>query len=250
MRRYLMQRMFLIVFVFMTSTGTVLADEIRVLSAGPLEDGLIVIAEAYKAQTGHDVTLETGTTPVVREHLEAGELFDVVIGTRAVVDQAAERGQVDASTAPVVGRVGIGIAVRGGTEVPPVRNSDGLKAFLLSADTVSYNQGSSGVYSQSMIESLGITDDIAAATTQYANGTQVIAHVREGDGRDLGLAPLTEIQANAALGVRMIPLPDEVQNYTAYHAVVGTGAVEPAADFVQFLLNTASREAFVATGVE
>ena len=245
-----MRRMILIVLTALASAGTVQAEEIRVLSAGPLEDGLITIAAAYKVQTGHDVTLETGTTPFMRERLEAGATFDVVIGTRAVVDAAAARGQVDASTAPVVGRVGIGIAVREVIEVPSVQTADDLKEFLLSADTVAYNQGSSGVYSQAMIESLGITDEIAAGTTQYATGTEVIAHVREGETKDLGLAPLTEIQANAGEGIRMVPLPGDVQNYTSYHAVVGTGAVEPAADFVRFLSTSASREAFVATGVD
>ena len=57
-------------------------DEIRVLSAGPLEDALLTIAEDFTAETGHEVVLTTGTTPVVREHLEAGESFDVVIGTQ------------------------------------------------------------------------------------------------------------------------------------------------------------------------
>lgn len=225
-------------------------DEIRVLSAGPLEDALLTIAEDFRSTTGHNIVLTTGTTPVVREHLEAGESFDVVIGTQAVVDEAAARGQVDASTSPEVGRVGVGIAVRNDLEIPAITTVDELRDLLLSADTVAYNQGSSGVYSQSMIEGLGIAEAITEATTRYANGTQVIAHVRDGQGRDLGLAPMTEIQANASEGVRMIPLPDAVQNHTAYHAVVGTDAVDSAADFIQYLLTPESREVFRATGVE
>jgi molybdate transport system substrate-binding protein len=225
-------------------------EEIRVLSAGPFEDGLVQLAETFRADTGHEVTLETGTTPVVREHLESGESFDVVIATQAVVDEAAGRGQVDASTAPVVGRIGVGIAVREGVEVGPVRNADELKALLLSADTVSYNRGSSGVYVQSMIESLEMTEEIADATVRYPSGTEVLAHVREGDGRDLGLAPLTEIQANAPQGVRMIPLPDDVQNYTTYHVVLGTGAGDDAADFARYLTTPAAREVFASTGVD
>jgi molybdate transport system substrate-binding protein len=245
-----MRPMILIVLIAMVSGCAGGADPIRVLSAGPLEDGLVALVAAYKAETGNDVTLETGTTPFVRERLEAGDSFDVVIATRAVVDAAAARGQVDPATAPIVGRVGIGIAIREGIEVPEIRTAADLRAFLLSADTVAYNEGSSGVYSQSMIESLGIAGETAARTTQFASGTQVLAHVREGGGKDLGLAPLTEIQANAGEGIRMIPLPEEVQNYTAYHAVVAAGAVERASDFVRYLTTPAAREAFSATGVE
>jgi molybdate transport system substrate-binding protein len=225
-------------------------EEIRVLSTGPLEDGLLPIIERYSAETGNTVTLETGTTPVVRERLESGDAFDVVIATQAVIDAAAERGQVDDSTTPVVGRVGVGVAVREGVEASVPGSADELRDLLLSAETVAYNLGSSGVYAQSMIESLGITADIADRTIRFDNGTQVMAYVREGQGRDMGLAPLTEIQANTAAGVRMIPLPEEVQNYTAYHAVVGTGAVDAASGFVEFLLTPESREVFTGTGVE
>jgi len=224
-------------------------QEIRLLSTGPLEDGLLPSIERYTAETGNTVTIETGTTPVVRERLESGGSFDVVIATQAVIDAAAARGQVDASNTPVVGRVGIGVAIRDAVEASVPGSAEELVALLLTADTVSYNIGSSGVYAQSMIESLGISQDIANRTIRFDNGTQVIAHVQDGEGRDMGLAPLTEIQANAASGIRMLPLPDDVQNYTAYRAVVGTGAVEAAAAFVEFLLTPEAREAFRATGV-
>ena len=60
-------------------------QEIRLLSTGPLEDGLLPIIERYTAETGNTITLETGTTPVVRGLLESGENFDVVIAAQAVI---------------------------------------------------------------------------------------------------------------------------------------------------------------------
>jgi molybdate transport system substrate-binding protein len=249
MRKHLSRAVVLLGLAAMITACSGEADSIRVLSAGPLEAGLATLAAAYKAETGRVVTIETGTTPVVRERLEAGEMFDVVIATRAVVDAAAARGQLDASGAPEIGRVGIGIAVREGVDVPAAQNAAELKALLLIADSVAYNQGSSGVYVQSMIASLGIAAEISARTTQYANGTQVLTHVREGKGKDLGLAPLTEIQANAPDRIRMIPLPADVQNYTVYYAAVSKGAARSAADFVQFLTTAEARKAFAATAV-
>ncbi len=245
-----MRRLTLTLGLILAIAETASAEEIRLLTAGSLQRGLAVIAELFKAETGHDITIEVGTTPVMTERLESGDMFDIVIGTRAVVDAAAARGQVDDSFAPVVGRVGIGIAVRAAVETDPVRTVEDLEALLLAADSVVYNRGSSGVFSQSMIESLGIGEQIESKTTQYPNGGDVLAHVREGDGMDLGFAPLTEVRANAPDGIGMIALPDEVQNYTSYTAVVGTGAVEPAADFVRFLTTEAARNAFAASGVD
>ena len=247
-----MHRMTLIAGLVLACTGCGTAEEIRLLTAGSFEDALVRIAESYKAETGHDITIETGTTPVMRERLAAGETFDIVIGTSALLEFAAERGQAppDISRAPEVGRVGVGVAVRSAVDVPPVQTPEELEALLLSADTIAYNRGSSGVYVQSMIESLGIAGETASRTTQYDNGTQVLAHVIEGGGRDLGLAPLTEVQANAPNGVVMIPLPDAVQNYNRYSAVAAPGAVAPAADFVRYLTTSTARDALIATGVD
>jgi molybdate transport system substrate-binding protein len=246
----MMRQLILAVLLALVAAGTAGAEEIRVLSAGSLQRGLARIAEAYTARTGHDVTIEVGTTPVMRQRLEAGDSFDVVVAAPAVVESAVERGQLDGPTAVGAARVGIGIGVREGVRIPDVRTVDDLKALLLSADTVVYNRGSSGVYSQSLIESLGITDEIADGTTQYANGGQVVSHVLEGDGMDLGFAPLTELRANESNGLRLIALPDAVQNYTSYQAVVTIGAVEAAADFVRYLTTPEAREAFAATGVD
>lgn len=225
-------------------------QQIRVFSAGSLQRALAPIAEAYTEATGQEVSIEVGTTPVMTERLEAGDMFDVVIATPELINAAAGRGQVDASTGQLVGRVGIGIGVRAGIDAPQLVTVDDLKAFLLSADTVAYNQGSSGVYTRSMIESIGIADQLESKTTQYANGGQVVTHVLEGTGRDVGVAPLPEIRANEANGMQTVRLPDAVQNYTSYQAVVRTGAGESAADFVRYLVAPAARQTFIATGVE
>ena len=249
-----MRRLPLVVLCIAAGTVSLWADEIRVLSVGSLQRGLAPIAETYNAETGHEVTIEFGTTPVVTARLEElgdrGERFDVVIATRTVLEAAAARGQVDLTATPLVGRVGIGMGVRTGVDVPEVRTVDDLKAFLLAADSVVYNRGSSGVKSQSMIETLGITAQIAEGTTQYANGGQVITHVLEGDGIDIGLAPLTEIRFNAPRGLALVALPDAVQNYTSYNAAVTTNAVGSAADFLRHLTTPEVRAALAATGVD
>jgi molybdate transport system substrate-binding protein len=226
------------------------SEQIRVLTAGSLDRALVPIAEAFRAETGHEVSIEVGTTPVMTERLESGEKFDIVIGTGAVVDAAVARGELDASTSQMAGRVGIGIGVRSGVEIPEVETVDELRTLLLEADTVVYNRGSSGVFSQSMIESLGIAEQIADRTTQYANGGQVIAHVLEGEGTDLGFAPLTEVRANAPNGLAMVALPEAVQNYTSYNAVAATNAPESAREFIRYLTTPGARETFAATGVD
>jgi hypothetical protein len=47
-----MRRMTLSILMALAGAGIVRADEIRVLSTGPLEDGLLRLAEEFKAQPG------------------------------------------------------------------------------------------------------------------------------------------------------------------------------------------------------
>ena len=248
MRRWLFAALWLV--VCFTAPATAHAEEIRVLSVGSLQRGLERIAESFTSATGHDVVIEVGTTPVVGERLASGETFDVVIATSAVIAEAASRGLVRRDESRLVGRVGVGIAVRSQVRADDPPGADALRTLLVDADTVAYNRGSSGVYARSMIESLGISDQIRSKVNEYANGGQVLSHVIEGTGVDLGLAPLTEIRANADRGVRLVRLPEAVQNYTSYDAAIGTNAPDAAMAFVRFLATPEARELFADTGVE
>ena len=72
----------------------------------------------------------------------------------------------------------------------------------------------------------------------------------EGEGVDIGLAPLTEIRFNESRGLGLVSLPDAVQNYTSYNGAVTTDAVDAAADFLRFLTTPEVRAVLAKTGVE
>lgn len=245
-----MRQLILAVAWIGASVGTIAAEEIRVLSVGSLAAGLATIGEQYKAETGHDVIVEVGTAPVITARLEAGDTFDILITTAAIVEQAAVDGQVNSSTGAVVGRVGIGMAIRNGVTIPSVTTMDEFEQLLLDADTVVFNRGSSGIYVAGLIDRMGIRGQIEAATTVYPNGGGVIEHVLSGSGTDIGLVPVTVIRTAEARGLRLVSLPDDAQNYTSYTGVVMSGAVDEADDFLRYLTTDAARETFAATGVD
>ena len=245
-----MRQVTLAMALITASVGTSSAEEIRVLSVGSLAAGLASIGEQYRAEAGHDVVVEVGTAPVITQRLAAGDTFDILITTAAIVEQAADDGQVNLSTAAVVGRVGIGMAIRNGVTFPNVTNMDEFEKLLLDADTVVFNRGSSGIYVAGLIERMGIRGQIEAATTVYPNGGGVIDHVLNGNGTDVGLVPVTVIRTAESRGLRLVSLPDDAQNYTSYTGVVMSGAVDEADDFLRYLTTDAAREAFAATGVD
>src|SRR5437667_12463383 len=99
------------------TTGSAMAAEIKVLSAGAVEPGLRAAAAAFQKQSGHDVHITFNTAPEIRKRIGAGEVFDVVIAPPAALDEFAGAGKVTADRANL-GRVGLGVAGRPGAPGP------------------------------------------------------------------------------------------------------------------------------------
>jgi molybdate transport system substrate-binding protein len=239
-----------LLFAFGATAG---AAEIRVLSAGAVEFGLVKAAEQFQRETGHQVKFTFGTAPQLRQRLGAGEAADILVAPPALVEDFVKAGKVMAEGRAVVGKVGVGIAVREGAAAPDISSPEAFKQAVLDADSLVYNQASTGIYFEKLLERLGIAEQVKAKTTRYANGASVIDHVIKGKGREIGIGAVTEIIDYTKRGLKLVgPLPGAIQNYTSYAAgiMVGAGAAEPARAYVQFLGTPAARAAFASTGVD
>src|SRR5476651_1599952 len=123
---------FLVVFFLGVSMATSsIAAEITVLSGGAVEPGLHAFAEQVKRELGHELKIQFNTTPQIVKRLAAGEVYDIVIVTPGVIEQAAKDGKAVAGMRVTVGRVGGGIIVRTGAIPPNVASADALKQALL-----------------------------------------------------------------------------------------------------------------------
>ena len=230
-----------------------IAAEVKVLSGGAVEPGLHAFAELVKRELGHDLKIQFNTTPQIVKRLAAGDVYDIVIVTPAVIEQAIKDGKAVADGRAPVGRVGAGIIVRSAAAAPNVGTTEALKQALLGADSVVYNSASSGLYLDTLFAKMGVLDQIKPKTTRYPDGASVMEHVIKGKGNEIGFGAMTEIKLYTSKGLKLIgPLPAEVQNYTTYDAALMTGA--PAADAAKAVLRQlatpAGKAAFVSAGVE
>jgi molybdate transport system substrate-binding protein len=247
-----MVRLFASVLLFAIA-GAAGAAEIKVLSAGAVEFGLVKAAEQFQRESGHQVKFTFGTAPQLRQRLVAGEAADILVAPPAVVDDFVKSGKVVAEGRAVVGKVGVGVAVRDGAAAPDISSPEAFKQALLAADSLVYNQASTGIYFEKLLERLGIAEQVRSKTTRYANGASVLEHVIKGKGNEIGIGAVTEITDYTKRGLKLVgPLPAAVQNYTSYAAgvMVGAGAAEPARAFIQFLTTPPARAAFASTGVD
>jgi molybdate transport system substrate-binding protein len=75
----------------------------------------------------------------------------------------------------------------------------------------------------------------------------------QGKGVEIGFGLLSEIKPYEGKGIQLIGrLPDDVQSYTNYEALVFAGSKFPAVakDFIQYLGTPAAKRLFAETGVD
>ncbi len=227
--------------------------EIDVLSAGAVEPGLHAAADAFRKATGDEVKIRFATAPALRQRVGNDESADVLIAPPAVIDELAKAGKVDANARIPVGRVGVGVAVRQGAPLPGVSSAEALKRAVLEAESLVYNQASTGTYVHGLLQRLGAADAAAAKTKRYPDGDAVMAHLIKGSGKEVGFGAITEIMLYADKGLRFVgPLPPDVQNYTDYAAVPLATGKNPAGakKFLEYLSGAEAKRVFAEKGIQ
>jgi molybdate transport system substrate-binding protein len=226
--------------------------EISVLSAGAVQPGLVKVIDAFRQETGHEVKVVFATAPAILKRID-GETPDVVIAPPAVLDELVKTGRATPADRVTVGRIGVGLMVRDGAPLPRIATIDEFKHTLLSAESVVYNQASTGIYLEKLFERLAIAEHLKTKTIRYTDAAAVLDHICKGKGGEIGLGATTVILEGENKGLTFVgPLPSEIQNYTTYAATVLTAgsAPEAARGFVRFLTGPGAQKVFAAAGIQ
>jgi len=245
-------QLFCTLLQFAACGALVQAAEIRVMSAGAMQPGLIAAAPAFRGLAGHDIKVEYAIASELRRRIGGGETAGVLFAPVAVIDELTKAGRLAAEGRLAAGRVGAGVVARNGAPLPDISSADALKRSLLAAERVVYNRASSGVYIESMLKKLGVYDELGARLVRYDDGTAVMHHLMKGEGREFGFGGITDILLYRDKGLQLVgPLPEEIQNYTAYSAAMITAMTEreAAQAFLRYLASTEGRALFAANGI-
>ena len=232
------------------------AGRLSVLATNAIAGPLTAIADEHQKQTGQQVNVEFDTSTSINRRFAAGTLtgVHVLVAANGTVDQAIQGGRALADTRVRLGKVGVGVAIRRGGQRPDLATVDGLKAALLKADAVVYSQGASGVYVQTMLQKLGLMDQLKNRTVQLATGADMIERVQKSRGNEIGMTQISEIiraVEDTNGGVVLVgPLPASIQNYTIFDAVVMNAPSDAARAFAQRLGSPATRKLLASNGWE
>jgi len=114
------------------------AVELKVLSGNGSRPAVIALTKQFEQATGHKVTVDFFVNPDVKKKIEAGEYFDVTVLNPPVLDELIKTGKVAADSRAVIGRIGLGAAIKAGAPKPDISTPEGFKKTMLSINSDAY----------------------------------------------------------------------------------------------------------------
>jgi molybdate transport system substrate-binding protein len=224
--------------------------EVRVVTSVALKSALDELAPAFEKATGHKLNISYDLAAAQKKRILDGASADVVMLTRAMMEDLQKQGKFAGSLANVAGTPVV-IAARAGAPKPDISSVDALKKTLLAARSIVYADpakgGLSGIVFAHALERLGIAEQMKARTI-LVPGAQAADMVAKGEA-ELGVGQASEIVPVA--GAQVVgPLPGELASVTLFTAAVGTGseAPEAAKAYIDFLTGPQAAPALRAKG--
>jgi molybdate transport system substrate-binding protein len=186
--------------------SAVQAETINFYAAAGVKVPAEEIIAAYERQTGHTVVRLYDTAGAAEEKFvaagKAGVLAGVLITTEVRINKASttNTGALQVGKTAVVGDTLAGVAMSASfaqaNEGININTSDKLKQALLSAKRIAFSDpargATVGVHFMSVIEKLGIRDEVLAKSTKARDGIETMKLVTAGEA-DVGITQVSEI---------------------------------------------------------
>ncbi|MFE5835480.1 extracellular solute-binding protein [Arthrobacter sp. NPDC056493] len=220
----------------------------KVFSSPAVKKALDEVIAVCQQESGISVEAVFEPTSQLLKRIDAGESFDVMI---AVTESFRTLTPViDPSTLTPIARAGIGVAVAPDVPAPDISTVESFVRTITAARSVAYSgTGASGAYFATLLDKLGLTEDVGASATIVDKG--YVAQAVVTGNADVAIQQLSELLFVPQAQI-VGPLPAELQHYTDFSAAVSAQSSDPAQaeSFANFLTSTTAQGAYVQTMLE
>jgi molybdate transport system substrate-binding protein len=225
--------------------------EIVTLCHANVRPAVEAIIPAFERASGHKVTISYLPVPAIGQQIDSGSRVDLAIAFSDRMDDFVRTGKFPAGSRFEVMRSGIGVAVRAGAPKPDISSASALKNTLLAAKSVAFSQGPTGVHLTTVIQRLGIADQLKSKLTMTAPGLGSVATMVANGEIEIGIHGIYELVPIAGIDI-VGPIPAELQKMIVYSAMIPSNAKEPEAAnaLVNFFSSDSAIPLLKTTGME
>lgn len=203
---------------------------LHIISAGA---ALGLTRQLLGEQISINVGLNFGAVRTMYDYFVSGVPCDLLLLTRAQIDELDAAGCLVADSIVDVGHVKTGIAVRADTKSDPdIHDAASLKATLAGASSIycpDMKQSTAGLHVLGMLKQLGIWEDVKNHISEHPNGATAMRMMdTSNDAKSIGCTQVTEILYTPS--VRLVGLlPKEFELSTVYTIAVPKRSTNPEA---------------------
>jgi molybdate transport system substrate-binding protein len=203
---------------------------LHIISAGA---AMGLTRELLGDQISINVGLNFGAVRTMYDLYVSGVPCDLLLLTRAQIDELDAAGCLVSDSILDVGHVKTGVAVRADTKVDPdIHDAASLKTMFLKASSIycpDMKQSTAGLHVAGMLKQLGIWDDVKNHISEHPNGATAMRMMETSNDSDsIGCTQVTEIIYTPS--VRLVGLlPKEFELSTVYSIAVPKRSTAPEA---------------------
>lgn len=220
----------------------------KVMASAGIKEAYVELLPAFESRQGCRVQTLWVPTVDMMSRLKAGEAVDLVIMMSTAIDELTALGHLRPGSRVDVVSSHIGVAVKAGAPKPDLGSAERFVEAMLSAASIGYSHGPSGVHIIELFERLGLAARVRHKVKQV-KGTPVGSLVASGEV-EIGFQQVSELMPVA--GIELLgPLPAELDKVTVFAAGVHVHAGAPgdAAALARFLRSADAASVMRAKGL-
>jgi molybdate transport system substrate-binding protein len=234
--------------LFLLNSTVAFAAEIIVLSSNASASAVRELGPIFEKVTGHKASIQFANNPILKQQIEAGAKFDVLIIEPEMRDDLAKQGKIVAGSRSDVARVGMALLARAGAPKADISTIDGFKTVLRNAESVAYTaDGHSGTVFLRTLERVGLLQEMEPKLRPVV-GKPVQPMVASGYVQ-MYAGPISTPAPGTAIVGRF---PEEIQTYIGISAGISAAAATPdvARTFISFLTSPEAITVFSKKGFQ